>query len=245
MRAGIIFIGTNKYINFFEGYRTAIEKFFLPNHEKTFFAFTDQPDHEIFDHKNVVVTKIDHEPWPYVTLYRFKYMMMVKSQLLECDKVFFIDADLHANQEITDFHLFNHEKSLLGVQHPGWFGKPWIGAFETNARCRANIFDGNYDLLHYRQGCFWGGDSKSVVKMVETLEERVDLDLKDDVVACWHDESHLNKYLLENNEDVFTLHPGFAQPESPDYNHIRDIFPTMMLHLDKNYSDFPRFEGVK
>ena len=245
MKIAIIFIGTNKYINFFQGYRESLEKFFLPTCEKTYFAFTDQPEHKIFQHKNVITTKIEHEPWPYVTLYRFKYMMKKESLLKSYDKVFFVDADLFANQEITADHLFRHKKNLIGVQHPGWFGKPWVGAFETDTRCRANIFDGNYDLSYYRQGCFWGGNSQSIMLMAATLEKRVDEDLRDGIVACWHDESHLNKYLIENQEDVFTLHPGFAQPESPDYDHLRSIFPTMMIHLDKNYSDFPRFEGVK
>jgi hypothetical protein len=243
MKCALIFIGTNRYAGFFEGYKSSIDLNFLPDHEKTYFVFTDQPAHPLFKHNDVVVTKIEHESWPYVTLHRFKYMMMVKDKLAEYDYVFFVDADLWACQQITDAHLLDHEKPLIGVQHPGFFGK--IGTFETNTKSRANIFDGHYNLLHYRQGCFWGGKSFELLKLVEELEKRIDLDLQDDVVAIWHDESHLNKYMLENNHDVFTLHPGFAQPQDEGYENIREMFPTMMVHLKKDLKEFPRFEGIK
>ena len=243
MKCAIIFIGTNRYIGFFEGYKSAIDLHFLPDHEKTFFVFTDQPKHELLSHNNVVVTEIEHEPWPYVTLHRFKYMMMVEDSLKNFDYVFFVDADLWPCNTITDMHLLNHEKSLIGVQHPGFFGR--TGTFETNTSSRANIFDGYYNLSHYRQGCFWGGKALAVLEMVRELNERVDLDLEDNVVAIWHDESHLNKYMLENNHDVFTLHPGFAQPQDEGYENIREMFPTMMVHLKKDLEEFPRFEGIK
>lgn len=243
MKTAIIFIGTNRYIGFFEGYKSAIDLHFLPTHEKTFFAFTDQPEHELLKHDNVVVTEIEHESWPYVTLHRFKYMMMVKEELKSFDNIFFVDADLWPCSEITDKHILDHGKPLVGVQHPGFFGK--TGTFETNTSSRANIFDGYYDLSHYRQGCFWGGEATAVLKMVETLNERIDLDLQDEIVAIWHDESHLNKYMLQNNNNVFTLHPGFAQPQDDGYENIREMFPTMMVHLKKDLKEFPRFEGIK
>ena len=53
MKCAIIFIGTSRYIGFFQGYQSAINLHFLPDHEKTFFVFTDQPDHGLLKHDNV------------------------------------------------------------------------------------------------------------------------------------------------------------------------------------------------
>ena len=41
MKVAITFIGTNKYLDFLPKYYENIEKYFLPNSEKTIFAFTD------------------------------------------------------------------------------------------------------------------------------------------------------------------------------------------------------------
>ncbi|HIF39363.1 MAG TPA: hypothetical protein EYQ69_09340, partial [Gemmatimonadetes bacterium] len=110
-----------------------------------------------------------------------------------------------------------------------------VGTFELDTRSTANIFDGKYDLRHYRQGCFWGGKSSWIVSMVQKLESNVDKDSENDITAVWHDESHMNKYFLENNQFVFTLHPGFATPQE-GYEHIKENFETMMVHLHKDLS---------
>ena len=41
MKVAITFIGTNKYLDFFPKYYESVEKYFLPNAEKTFLVFTD------------------------------------------------------------------------------------------------------------------------------------------------------------------------------------------------------------
>lgn len=242
LKIGIIFIGTAKYASFFEGYYTAVKENFLPKTNRTFFAFTDQPALDLFNKEDVVVTEVSHREWPFITLHRFKFMTMVEEQLREMDKVFFIDADLWPVSEITNEDLFASDHCFIGVQHPGFVGK--IGTFETNPASRACIFDGQYDLSKYRQGCFWGGKASAIVDMAVELDKRVDDDTSRDVVAVWHDESHMNKYFVENNQDVLTLHPGFAQPQE-GYDFVRSNFPTKMVHLFKDINEFPRFAGVK
>lgn len=239
MKIAIIFIGTYKYKQFFDGYYEGINKNFFPHIQKTIFAFTDDINDKIFDKPNVVLKKIDHMKWPYITLYRFKFMKEIIDQLREYENVFFVDADLWAVSHIDDIPL---EKELIGVQHPGFIGK--IGTFETNALSKASIFDGRYDVSSYRQGCFWGGKSKDVIEMITTLDAWVDEDLSKGIVAAWHDESHMNKYFLVNSKKVYTLHAGFAQPQF-GYEHVREKNATKFVHLHKDMKDFPRFEGVK
>jgi hypothetical protein len=246
MNVGIIFIGTAKYASFFEGYYDAIKENFLPTAEKTFFVFTDQPELPVFRPSNstgnIVLTEVEHQEWPYITLYRFKFMTMVAEQLRSLDKIFFIDADLWPVATIEEKDLFQKEFKYIGVQHPGFLDR--IGTFETNPSSNANIFDGQYDLSKYRQGCFWGGDAAAITDMAVELDRRIDDDLSRDIVAVWHDESHMNKYFVENNQDVLTLHPGFAQPQE-GYDFVRSAFPTKMVHLFKDINEFPRFAGVK
>ena len=237
MKIAITFIGTSKYANFFEGYKKAVDQHFLTDHQKEYFVFTDQPHLEIFQHENVNVIQIDHVGWPWITLHRFKFMNLIKDRLANFEYTFFIDADLWPCSKIED-DILDHGKPLIGVQHPGFLGK--IGTYETNTRSTANIFDDFYDLKIYRQGCFWGGKSDDVVKMVIELTDRVDQDTKNDIVAVWHDESHMNKYFLENNDKVYTLHPGYATPQN-GYDEIKAVYKTMMVHLYKDLAEYPRF----
>jgi len=238
MKIGIIFVGTSKYANFFEGFKKAVDQYFLNDCEKHFFVFTDQPENQLFNLDDVKVTEIEHHGWPWVTLHRFKYMNMVSNDLSAMDYVFFIDADLWPCSDITTEDIINHGKPLIGVQHPGFLGK--VGTFELDTRSTANIFDGKYPLEIYRQGCFWGGKSQHIIDMINELERNVDIDSSNDVTAVWHDESHMNKYFVKNNDLVYTLHPGFATPQEV-YEHIKKHFKTMMVHLHKDLSEFPRF----
>lgn len=237
---GIVFIGTSKYRKFFDGYYEGIINNFLKSCEKKFFVFTDNTEDVIFDKKGLIKTKIEHEGWPWITLNRFKYMLLAKEELTKCDYIFFIDADLWCVSEVTEEEIL--ESSLVGVQHPGFLGR--IGTFETDTRSKSNIFDGKYDLKKYRQGCLWGGKSGDVIEMVEKLDQWVKEDLQNGIVAVWHDESHTNKYFLLNPQIVKTLHPGFAQPQN-GYDNIRKNFPTKFVHLHKDMGEFPRFSGVK
>jgi len=241
MTAAIIFIGTAKYKEFFDGYYEGIIKNFLTNTSKTIFAFTDNPQDPIFAKPNVITKKIEHLQWPFITLYRFKFMRSICDELLKFDNIFFIDADLWAVETITENDL-PLDKELIGVQHPGFINK--IGTFETDTRSHANIFDGYYDVNSYRQGCFWGGKSEEVVKMIQQLDSLVDDDLKKGIVAVWHDESHMNKYFLLHPNKVHTVNAGFAQPQH-GYDHIRQNFPTKFVHLHKEQKEFPRFSGVR
>lgn len=236
----ISFIATSKYKEFFPTFYKGVTENFCSNEERMILVSTDDPDNSMFKMPNVITKKISHAQWPYITLHRFKYLLNFKQEIGESSHFFFIDADLIPVSKIELSDLAESDKDLVGVQHPGFIGK--IGTFETNTNSLASIFHGRYDLSHYRQGCFWGGESKSVIEMIEELDRRVDVDLSNGVIARWHDESHMNKYFVERNERVLTLHPGYAQPEF-GYEEVRSKFPTKMIHLAKDDSKFPRHPG--
>jgi len=53
MKVGIIFIGTKLYAGFFKGFYERVNRYFMNDADKTFFVFTDQPDHPYFNVNNV------------------------------------------------------------------------------------------------------------------------------------------------------------------------------------------------
>lgn len=237
MKVAIAFIGTSKYLNFLPQYYEKIHNNFLLNTDKTFLVFTDG----VGDFpEDVKVFHQDHLEWPYITLTRFEIINKARDEIIKNDWFIFLDADTLVVDEVLEEDIFTN-KPFFGVWHPCHFlqmppHNKFPGAFETNPLSLACI-DNNFDAPpeHYYQGCLWGGKVPEVLNMIDELQKRVDIDLKNDVIALWHDESHLNKYFIENKDKVNTLSSEYAYPEvfSSYCN-----FKPKIIHLAKDNSKY-------
>ena len=236
-KVAICFIGTGKYLNYLPNYYEHIEEHFLPESEKTFLVFTDGELDGMPD--NVIRYQQDHLDWPFITLKRFEILNQAREEIMKNDWFVFIDADALVTSDITEEEFFDPSKPFFGVHHPCHFlgmqphGK-FPGAFETNPKCRASITE-DADVSTYWQGCLWGGKVPYVFELIDELQNRTNDDLKDDIIAVWHDESHLNKFFIENKERVHTLPSSYAYPE--DFADACD-FEAKIVHLSKNNSNY-------
>lgn len=237
MKVAICFIGTGTYLNFLPKYYENIQKYFLPESEKTFLVFTDGELEE--PPNNMIVYKQEHLEWPYITLTRFEIINNAREEIEKNDWFVFIDADALVVNDILEDEFFDNTKKLFGVHHPCHYLKmpphdKLPGAFETNPLSRSHVTDDD-DLSVYYQGCLWGGKVSDVLELIDELSDRTKKDLADNVIAVWHDESHLNKYLIEQKENVNTLGPEYAYPEVfSDYCN----FEPKIVHLAKNNSKY-------
>ncbi len=251
----MIFIGTNEYSNLFPIWKNSVDNFFLNDCEKTIFAFTDRPTENYFKDQNVVVKQVDHLNWPFITLFRFKMMNAISNELSNFDYIFFLDADLFPKSDITLDEVVSKGKDLVGVQHPGnykWLKtrtNPEWDPLDRTPGSTASVGDlkiSDFGTEFYHQGCFWGGESSSILDMVAKLDNNVDLDLSNNIVASWHDESHMNRYFWDNISRVNTLSPLYAIPEDGDWKYT--LFKGMtckMLHASKSEIKklLPQFKG--
>jgi len=211
----IAFIGTGRYLNYLPNWYEHIMKNFLPDTQKQILVFTDGELEDIPE--NVSIYKIPHKPWPYITLERFETLALAKSEILSYDNFVFLDADTLVLNKISEVEIFDTREVLFGVHHPCHFMKmephtQWPGAFETNSQSTAYVSEFDNPLVYF-QGCFWGGFHTSVMNMIEQLAENVKLDLSKNIIATWHDESHLNNYFTLNRNSVRILGPEYAYPE--------------------------------
>lgn len=237
MTVAIAFIGTSKYLNFLPQYYENIHENFLPNTEKTFLVFTDG-DGEFPE--DVKVYPQEHLEWPYITLTRFEIINKAREEIIKHDWFIFLDADTLVVDKVLEEEFFS-DKPLFGVWHPCHnLGMPphnkIPGAFETNTLSLAYIdFSIDNYPKHYYQGCLWGGKVPEVLNMIDELQDRTNKDLKNNVIAIWHDESHLNKYFIEHQDQVNTLSPEYAYPElfSGYCN-----FEPKIVHLAKDNSKY-------
>lgn len=236
MKIAICFIGTGKYLNFLPKYYQNIHKYFLPNVEKNFLVFTDGDGDFPED---VKVYHQEHLEWPYITLKRFEIIQKAKEEIKKNDWFVFIDADTLVVESIKYEDFFDDSKSFFGVHHPCHFlqmppHNKFPGAFEINPLSKSCIKEED-DLSVYYQGCLWGGKSSEIFELIEKLESRINQDLENNVIAVWHDESHLNKFFIENKSRVNTLGPEYAYPEV--FNNYCNFEPKI-VHLAKDNSKY-------
>ena len=107
MKVAITFIGTNKYLDFFPKYYESVEKYFLPNAEKTFLVFTDGEIDDPPD--NVKVYHQEHLEWPYITLKRFEIINKARSIIKDCDWLVFLGSlkrEVRLYPLIIDFYIY-------------------------------------------------------------------------------------------------------------------------------------------
>ena len=238
MNIGIFFIGTGNYINFFENYYDNCEKYLLPNLNKTYFCFTDAEfDGDVPD--NIKVIPTESYTLPDATLKRFHTILKPREEYSSLDYLIYLDADMLVNEVINEDE-FSFDSDFFGVHHPGFYKKEQVFPYEKRSMSQAYVSSGDT----YWQGCFWGGKTNSVIELCEVLSERVDIDLQKNIIAEWHDESHINKFFLENSERVFTFNPEYAFPEVYDTDPNKDLnYPNIdpekrkIIHLLKNHSE--------
>ena len=77
MKVAVVFIGTDKYLNFLPTWYERCEEFFLPGVDKKYLIFTDGSVPESPD--NSIVYHQEHLDWPYITLYRFRICLLYTS----------------------------------------------------------------------------------------------------------------------------------------------------------------------
>jgi len=236
MKVCFVFIGTNKYNLFFDKYYNSIKENFLPESEKTFLVFSDM-DLTVAD--DIKCYSIQHEGWPFITLKRFHFISKALEEIRKNDWLIFLDADMYAVKKITEVEFFCHQKPFFGVQHPMYTALN--GTFETNPDSMAYVGP-NAKKNTYYQGCFWGGRVPQVVEMITTLKTNVEVDMQNNIVAKWHDESHLNRFFSDNADFVHTYDSGYCYPECMKG---RLNIEQKMIHIDKSMKDYPRFEGVR
>lgn len=207
-KIAILYICTGKYNIFWEGFYKSSEQYFLTDHIKEYFVFTDKEISPVNERIHIVYQ--DKLGWPYDTLMRFKMFYSIKENLASFDYIFFINANMRFLQLVNNEILPNEEEGLLVVKHPGFFNKK-RGEFTYDINPASQAFVLPDEGEYYFMGGFNGGKAKNYLQLIETLYHNINTDLENNVIALWHDESHLNKYML--NRNVKILEPAYGYPE--------------------------------
>ncbi|NLL79349.1 MAG: glycosyl transferase family 6 [Clostridiales bacterium] len=211
----ILYICTGSYVKLWQDFYVSFEKNFLESCNKEYFVFTDAA--ELYgERNNKRIHRIYQENlgWPGNTLFRFRIFDSVRDRLQSFDFVFFMNADIVCNEAVSEEMFLPSEGELLVVQHPGYFQKkPYEYAYDRNRKSSAymSYLEGKV----YVCGGVNGGSTSVFLHMVSVLKKRIDEDYSKGMIAKWHDESHINRYIWENS-NYRILSPAFCYPEGWD-----------------------------
>ncbi|XP_012663652.1 histo-blood group ABO system transferase-like [Otolemur garnettii] len=125
----------------------------------------------------------------------------------EVDYLVCVDVDMrfrdHVGVEILS--------PLFGTLHPGYYRSP-REAFPYERRPQSQAYIPRDEGDFYYLGGFFGGSTREVQRLTRACHQAMTADRAKGVEAVWHDESHLNWYLL-HHKPTRVLSPEYLWDE--------------------------------
>lgn len=219
-KVALVVISTGeKYWPYIEPLLDSAERYFVPH---ATLLWTDCPAQ--FRCQSISYSNLGY---PQATLKRYHAFLQAEDRLREFDYIFYSDVDMRFVGRISE-EIFSD--GITATEHPGYVGRAGTPELRPESTAYAPV------LKKYFCGGFLGGTSEAFLTMARTIRQNVDADEKNGIVAVWHDESHLNRYLFDN-PPAKILSPAFCYPETNQefYRGVwgRDYEPKI-LALTKN-----------
>jgi len=232
-KVGLLIVATGRYINFVPGLIDSANKHFLKDHKVTYFVFTDDTSFMYTDSVNIYQEKLT---WPFATMMRLETYYKNRTYFNDMDYVFALDADMLFVDDVGNEILSERVATL----HPGFYLKKDL-PYERNIISKACVSqkEDNY----YFAGGFFGGIKQEFINLVKTNSENIQDDLKRGYIAEWHDESHNNRYFIDNPPTKILL-PSYCYPEDAALPHLYDSYknilnmPRKLIALAKKHSEY-------
>ncbi len=223
MKIGLLIIATNEYIKFLQTLITSADKYFCKNNEVEYFIFSDR-NSEVNTLRKINFIEIKHQQWPWITLNRYKTFYDNSNSLLNMDYLYYCDVDMIMVDEIDESII----SERVATQHPGFYGQR--GTPENNPLSLAYV--SLEEKMQYFAGGFNGGSSKEFLKMSKILSRNIEEDYKKNIIAVWHDESHMNRYFIDNPPTKI-LSPSYCFGEGMDIP-----FTPKIISIDKDNTQY-------
>ncbi len=238
-----LYICTGEYTKFFKKFYESSKKFLFNDEQvqKHYFVFTDQVDLiASLELGDVTAVAIKHQPWPLITLLRYHLFLENASLFKDYDYAFFFNANLEFVDKVTAENFLPTDTfDYAFAIHPGFIDKASNELpVERRDFCQAYI-PLNTNIPHYVTGALWGGRTVAFLKLCELLKDRTESDLRNNVIAIWHDESHLNWFATNYKEQVKFLSSSYCYPSDRKI----PVHPFIKSVPKENVFDLKRFKG--
>lgn len=225
MEIAILYICTGKYNQFFEEFYESAMKYFMTDHEKTFFVWTDD-DHIADGLPNVQVIHKECAGFPADSLFRFEMCLQAEKDLKKFDYIYFIQANAKFLQPVGEEILPDETGLSMGIWGGVSLTRPTcLQPYERNKKSLAYVAPYGKNYIYYMGGIN-GGTSEAYLAMVRTLAANIRDDYNRGIIAKVHDQSHINAYMRTHVCKIIT--PEYCWPEE-----IPSDFEPKMIFRDK------------
>nr|XP_055126510.1 histo-blood group ABO system transferase isoform X8 [Symphalangus syndactylus] len=197
---GLTVFAIKKYVAFLKLFLETAEKHFMVGHRVHYYVFTDQPAAvprvTLGTGRQLSVLEVRaHKRWQDVSMRRMEMIsdFCERRFLSEVDYLVCADVDM----EFRDHVGVEILTPLFGTLHPSFYGSS-REAFTYERRPQSQAYIPKDEGDFYYMGAFFGGSVREVQRLTRACHQAMMVDQANGIEAVWHDESHLNKYLLRH-----------------------------------------------
>jgi lipopolysaccharide biosynthesis glycosyltransferase len=222
---GILLIATGEYSKLVQACVESIETQEHPYTEIDLHIFTNELNLELQTKFRIRIHEWDETKWPFPTLLRYRAILKATNYLQHYTHLLYLDVDMKVVAPLPK--LLN--ENLLAVEHPGFVEKP-NKPFES--REQSTAFYQKHPESIYVCGGVQGGTTELYLTAITEMNKNIEIDLKNELIAKWHDESHWNKYVNQNIEQIVILGREYCWPEQ----WVTSKNPGKIIALKKNHT---------
>lgn len=215
MKIAILYICTGPYNKFFDEFYKSAEEHLLKEHTKTYFVWTDN-ENISNGLPNVEIHKRECAGFPEDSLFRFEMFLEAEAKLKKYDYIYFFNSNALFMSDIGE-EILPNEYGLVGAKWPRRAEQHYLFyPYERNKKSLAYIppFRGPYA---YYMGGINGGTSSKYLEMIRVLAKNISEDFMNGIVACFHDESHINRYFWEHKCKVLPFSHCWPEEWQSDF----------------------------
>ncbi|KAM5328795.1 histo-blood group ABO system transferase isoform 2-T2 [Glossophaga mutica] len=212
---GLTVFAIKKYVVFLKLFLETAEEHFMVGHRVNYYIFTDRPADvprvPLREGRRAVVLEVPAaRRWQDISMRRMQVISSHCEQrfLREVDFLVCLDVDMRFRDHVGVEIL----APLFGVLHPGFYGAT-REAFTYERRPQSQAYIPRDQGDFYYLGGFFGGSVPEVRRLTEACHQAMATDRANGIEAVWHDESHLNRYLLDHKPSK-VLSPEYLWDEA-------------------------------
>ncbi|KAG8509437.1 Histo-blood group ABO system transferase 2 [Galemys pyrenaicus] len=197
---GLTVFALKKYVVFLKLFLETAEQHFMAGHRVTYYVFTDRPADvprvPLAPGRRLEVLEVPAAArWQDVSMGRMETIGRFCAQRFQREVDYLVCADV--DMRFADRVGVEILAPLFGALHPGFYGASRRAfTYERRPQSRAYIPWDEGDF--YYMGAFFGGSVAEVQRLTTACHRAMAEDKARGLEAVWHDESHLNRYLLDH-----------------------------------------------